>query len=229
MPRRRRRRGYPTAVLIGLEGRKATLWNIYSESVQPGNSLKGSDAYSFYESIVDLLRPSVKQGIKSILVAAPNDRDYRDFIGHLEKHQSWLLKGWSLNTVTFERIPMSAMSIEQIRGLVKSEGFKEKFSNAQEDDVKRVMGTLEKLVNDPEGIERILFTIQEIENAVYGGDPKPEYILVTERFRAMHARRINRLFQLASNKAIKTKVVKDKTPAGGRISQFGGLVCIMQD
>ena len=226
MPRRRRRRGYPTAVLIGLEGRRASLWNIFSESVQPGSQVEGEDAYSFYESVVDLLRPSVKRGIKSILVAAPGDRDYAEFMGHLEKHQGWLLKGWSLNTVTFERIPEPAMSIDQVRALVKSERFTEKLSSVRGDDVRRVMGALEKLLSDPEGIERILFTIKEVEDAVYGRDPRPEYILVTEKFRSTHARRVGRLLQAASNGGIKTRIVKENTPAGIRITQFGGLVCI---
>jgi len=228
MPRRRRRRGYQTAVLIGLEGRKASLWNIFSESVQPGSQLQGEDAYSFYESVVDHLRPSVKQGIKSILVAAPSDRDYTEFMGHLEKHQGWLLKGWSLNTVTFERIPEPAMSIDQVRALVKSESFKEKLSSLHEDDVKPVIDALEKLLNDPEGIQRILFTIKEVEDAVYGKDPRPEYILVTEKFRSMHTRRVERLLQVASNRGIKTRIVKENTPAGIRLTQFGGLVCITQ-
>jgi len=226
MPKRRRRRGYQTAVLIGLEGRRASLWNIFSESVQPGSQVQGEDAYSFYESVVDLLRPSVKQGIKSILVAAPSDRDYTEFMGHLEKHQGWLLKGWSLNTVTFERIPEPAMSIDQVRVLVKSERFNEKLSSVQGDDVKRVMDALEKLLNDPEGIERILFTIKEVEDAVYGKDPRPEYILVTEKFRSMHTRRVGRLLLVASNGGIKTRIVKENTSAGIRITQFGGLVCI---
>ena len=228
MPRRRRRRGYQTAVLIGLEGRKASLWNIFSESVQPGSQLQGEDAYSFYESVVDHLRPSVKQGIKSILVAAPRDGDYTEFMSHLEKHQGWLLKGWSLNTVTFERIPELAMSIDQVRDLVKSESFKEKLSSLQEDDVKPVIDALEKLLNDPEGIQRILFTIKEVEDAVYGKDPRPEYILVTEKFRSKHTRRVERLLQVASNRGIKTRIVKENTPAGIRLTQFGGLVCITQ-
>lgn len=215
-------------MLIGLEGRKASLWNIFSESVQPRSQLHGEDAYSFYESVVDHLRPCVKQGIKSILVAAPSDRDYTEFMGHLEKHQGWLLKGWSLNTVTFERIPEPAMSIDQVRALVKSESFKEKLSSLQEDDVKPVIDALEKLLNDPEGIQRILFTIKEAEDAVYRKDPRPEYILVTEKFRSIHIRRVERLLQVASNRGIKTMIVKENTPAGIRLTQFGGLVCITQ-
>jgi len=60
MSRRRRRRGYPLAVLIGLEGSQAVTWDIFSESVRPGDRIRGDDKFRFYESIIDLLRPSLK-------------------------------------------------------------------------------------------------------------------------------------------------------------------------
>lgn len=229
MPRRRRRRGYPIAILIGLEGNQAVTWNIYSESVKPGERILGDGEYNFFESIVDILRPRVKQGIKSVLIAAPDEEDYRNFMDHVRKHQSWLLNGWSLNTVTFEHITEPAMTADQVRGLVKAHGFKEKLAETHRGDLQQVMSVLEKRLNDPEGIETILFTLKEIEDAVYGDEMSPEYILVTELVRSQNRRRTQRLLQVAANKNVKTRIIKPDTPAGARITQFGGIVCILRE
>ena len=229
MPRRRRRRGYPQAILIGLEGSQATTWNIFSESVRPGDRIRGDDKFRFYESIIDLLRPNLKQGTKSILVATDDEREYRRFLGHIEKHQSWLLKGWGLNTATFEHISEPAMDIEQVRRLVKAHGFREKLSEVTQGDIGQVMSVLEKRLNDPQGIETVLFSLNEVEDAVYRSEESPEYILVTELFRSRRRRRTDRLLQVAANKNVKTRIIETGTPAGTRLSQFGGLVCMLPE
>ena len=229
MPRRRRRRGYPVAMLVGLEGYQASTWYVYSESVKPGERIRGDDEYNFYESIVDVLRPRIKEGVKAILVAAPDEKDYRNFMNHVGRHQGWLLKGWRLSTVTFEHVPEPAMSADQVRDLVKSHGFKGKLSEVTQGDMRQVMDVLEKRLNDPGGIETLLFTLEEVEGAVYGGEKSPEYILVTEVFRSRNRRRIDRLLQMAANKNIKTRIVKPDTPVGARLAQFGGLVCMLRE
>ena len=217
------------AMLVGLEGGQAFTWDIYSESVKPGERIRGDDEYNFYEGIVDVLRPGIREGVKTILVAAPDGRDYERFMGHIGKHQGWLLRGWSLNTVTFERIPEPAMSIDQVRDLVKSHGFKGRLSDATRGDIRRVMGVLEKRLSDPEGIETLLFALGDVEDAVYGGERSPEYILVTEVFRSRNRRRADRLLQVAANKGVRTRVVRADTSAGARVTQFGGLVCMLRE
>jgi stalled ribosome rescue protein Dom34 len=217
------------AILIGLEGNQAVTWNIYSESVKTGERIWGDGEYNFFESIVDILRPRVKQGIKSVLIAAPDKKDYRDFMDHVRKHQSWLLSGWSLNTVTFEHINEPAMTTSQVKDLVKARGFKEKLAATYRGDLLQVMSVLERCLNDPEGIEKILFTLMEIEDAVYGDEMSPEYILVTELFRSRNRRRIQRLLQVAANKNIKTRIIKLDTPVGAKITQFGGIICILRE
>jgi len=229
VPRRRRRRGYPVAILIGLEGNQAFIWDVYSESVKPGERIRGDDGYNFYESIVDIIRPSVKRGIKSILIAAPHKNDYQKFMNHIGKHQGWLLRGWSLNTVSFEHIPAPAFTADQVRDLVKARGFMEKFTEVYQEDLQQVMNVLEKRLNDLKGIETLLFTLKEVENAVYGDDESPEYILITELFRTKNRRRTQRLLHVAANKNIKTRIIKQDTPAGARITQLGGLVCMVRE
>ena len=226
MSRRRRRRGYPQAILIGLDGNRATTWIIFSESIRLGKNLTGEGDFTFYESLIDTLRPALKEGIKTILIAATDEKNYEDFLNHVKKHQNWLLNGWSLNTVAFEHIPGSAMNITQVRDLVTKHGFHEKFQETHTEGIQQVINLLEKRLNDPRGIETLYFSLNEVEQVVYGEKPTPEYILVTEKFRDKNRRRVQRLFQIANNKNVKTRIVKNETQAGIRITQLGGLVCL---
>jgi stalled ribosome rescue protein Dom34 len=228
MPRRRQRRGYPLAILVGLDGSQAALWNVFSESVKPGERVQKDDDYNFYESIVDALRPSMKQGIKSILIAAPDEKDYQGFLNHIRRHQSWLIDGMGTNTITLERLPKTAMEPHQVRELVRKRGFKEKLTDVYRGDIKQVMDVLERHLNNPDDIETLLFTLGEVENAVYRDDRSPDYILITEDFRLKHRRRINRLLQVAANKDVKTRIIKSDTPEATRITQLGGLVCMLK-
>ena len=215
------------AIIIGLEGGHAAFWNVYSESVRPGEVVQGEMGYNFYEAVVDALRPSVRDGIKSVLVAAPHEGDYEGFTEHVRKHQGWLLNGWSLNTVTFEHITESALDVGEVRELVSKQGFRERLTHVTEGDVKGVMGDLERRLSDADGIETVLFTLREVEAAVYGDGKSPQFILVTDAFMSRHGRRTHRLLQVAANKDVKTRIIKTGTTAGARITQFGGLVCML--
>jgi stalled ribosome rescue protein Dom34 len=217
------------ATLVGLEEDQASIWQIYSESVKPFKLIQAGDEYGFYESIVDTLRPIIRQGVRSVLVAAPDEKDYEGFMNHIRKHHGWLLKGGSLNTATFEHVPKPAADANQVRDLIKSRSFKEKLTEVSQEDIGQVVDVLEEHLNDPEGIETLLFTLREAEDAVHGDEKSPEYILVTELFRARNRRRTDRLLQVAANKGVKTRIIKPDTPAGARISQFGGLVCLLRE
>ena len=228
MSRRGRRRGYPVAVLIGLDGKKAYTWNVFSESVRMGEIIEDESEYGFYESIVDLLRPSMKQGLKTILVATPFEKEYKRFMEHIKKHQGWMLKGYSLNIVTFEYLSEEATELLAVQELVRRRDFRSKLTEVSSGDIKQVMNHLEKLLNDPKGIETLLFTLREVEDAVYG-DASVEYILITESLNRRFGRRTNRLLQIANNKNIKTRIIERGSPAEARIVQLSGLVCILKE
>lgn len=95
----RYRRGYPLAVLVGLEERRAVLWRVFSEVVkldgivERGREAEKGELYDFLESIVNALRPIIKEGIKSIVIAAPARTDYaKNFLDHIRKHHVWLVR-----------------------------------------------------------------------------------------------------------------------------------------
>lgn len=201
------------------------IWNIYSESVKFGQRIGEDSSYGLYESIVDALRPEIKQGVKVILVASIDEKDYASFMKHVERHQSWLLRGWELNKATFEHLPMAAMDGRQVREIVKTNGFKERLSDSSSIDLGKVMEVLEKRLNDPDGIETLLFSLEEIESHVYGGG-EIECMLVTDQFHERHRRRTQRLLQVVANRKAQTRIVPADAATGARLTQLGGLVCI---
>ena len=72
------KRGYPVAVLVGIEQDHAALWHIFSQVAKQQQTIpingdrKDSKAlYSFHETIINALRPVLKEGVRSIVVASP--------------------------------------------------------------------------------------------------------------------------------------------------------------
>jgi stalled ribosome rescue protein Dom34 len=226
---RRRRRGYPLAVLIGLQKDKATIWNIYSQSIKPDTVInRETSEYNFYEEMINKLRPSIKQGVKTIIVASLDKKNYEFFYDHVEKHQRWLIGGYELNRVILEYVEGSAGDLDSVLALVEESNLKRTVQKASHEDINRIMSVLEKRIGTPEGIETLLFTTKEVEEMVYG-DVDPEYILLTTDFQNQHGRRIQRLLQIAQNKGIKTMIVEANTAMGKRLTQFGGLICMLHD
>ncbi len=213
--------------MIGIQGLEAATWEVYSESVKRGQKIGEASPYKLYESIVDAVRPKIKQGVKTILVASTDVKDYASFMSHVERHQGWLLKGWEVNKATFEHVPMAAMDERQIREIVKTSSFKKRLSAASSVDLRHVMEILEERLNDPNGIETLLFSLGEIESHIYGGG-EAEYILVTDQFHERHRRRTHRLLQVVANRSTQTSIVPTDTAAGARLTQFGGLVCLIK-
>ncbi len=58
--------------------------------------------------------------------------------------------------------------------------------------------------------------------------PKPEYLLVTDKYLSdnREKNRLHRLMQIAKNRKVKTRIVNVESPAGLRLTQLGGIVCI---
>ncbi|MFC1802837.1 hypothetical protein ACFL0D_02600 [Thermoproteota archaeon] len=228
VPSKRRSRGYPVAILVGLENKRAVFWNIFSNSVKLGAVKNWKDnEYNFFESLVDELRPSIKQGVKTVLLASESKKKYEGFIGHIEKHQSWMLKGYELNRVAFQFVEGSARDINAVTELVNTSGFRKKIGQAGEGDMKLVMNVLEKRLALSEDIESLMFSLNEVEDAIYVGR-EVEYILTSQRFQKQHRRRIQRLFQVAENKGVKTRILPMDSPYIGRVAQFGGLICFLR-
>jgi len=232
------RRGYAVAVLVGTEVDQAAVWRIFSNVAKHEATIKlqgkrtdTKNTYCFHEAIVDTLRPIFKEGIKSVIIASPQKTTYnQDFFQHLKSHHSWLFTGTNKGTIT--QIAGSATTSTQVSKLTSSSEFKQLINETTLQETEHLREILEKRLNLPD--QMVLFSLEDAENAIFSqdlpGKPKPEYILITKNFLESNRRknRIQRLIQIAQNKKVKTRIVNSESPAGVRLNQLGGLVCLLK-
>jgi stalled ribosome rescue protein Dom34 len=237
--KRRYRRGYPVAVLVGFEEDHAVLWRIFSRVAKPslkvelaGKRTDEKMLYNFHESVVDGLKPVLKEGVKSIVVAAPARTTYAtDFLEHVRKHHRYLIQSKNANRANFAELVGSADSRIKVAELVKTKQFTEIITETTSDEADRIVNVLEKhLYRSGDGTVVLLYSLKEIEDTIYDRNKKDDsvnaYLLLTDQYLAgsKSKNRIHRLLQIAKNKKVKTRVVDAETPAGNRISQFGGII-----
>lgn len=234
------RRGYPVAILVGLEERNAVLWQVFSMVVKPYATLRlgGMRAdkkalYSFHEAIVDALRPSFKEGVRSVLIATPSKTNYsQDFLDHVQRHHAWLVHTKGNNAVTIGELSGSASKPNEVADLVKTKRFRDLIGETTSEDADHVIDTLEKRLGDLSQGSTALYSLREVEDLIYHLETnsrlRPEYLVLTNEYLNNHKERsrINRLLQVSGNKNIRTVIVEADTPAGKRLTQFGGLICL---
>lgn len=242
MPKKRKvrkKRGHPVGILIGLTDDSAVFWRIFSEIIKPdiiikrGRKRRNQDdkqLYHFHEAIVDKLRPIIKEGIKSVVVAAPPKKDYaKEFHNHVNKHHSWLLKKGK-NTAAFNEIIGLAKTIKNVNYLVRQDFFKEAVEETSNQEGLLILEDLDKLINKSNDYSKILYTVKEIEKEIdkkwKSYEIKPNYIILTDEYleNSRQKNRIHRILQIAKNHGIRTKIVNAESEAGIRVNSFGGLV-----
>ena len=238
--RRRYRRGYPLAVLVGLEERRAAVWRVFSEAVKlDGTVERGGEAergkrYDLHESIVNALRPGIKEGVKSIVIAAPARTDYaKNFLDHIRKHHAWLVREGP-NAATFGELIGSACQLHEVHELVRTKGFRDVIGETTSRDAENIAAALEKSLGSDDSGTAVSYSLEEIEALVYGrqeqGSPGPEHVVLTDKYLAdtKNRGRILRLLQISKNTGIKVTIVNGETRAGFRLGQLGGLVCFVK-
>jgi len=235
--RRSYKRGYPVAVLVGFAENHATLWQIFSNVAKSGPTLALNDSknekalYSFHKAIVNALRPVLKEGVRSVILASPPRTSHSQlFLNHVQKHHAYMIQPDSPNPVTFGTIDATATQPHEIAELSKSKEFAALIGETTSSEADQVVAALEKRLNETRNNTLTLFSLNEIEELVYSTEPnaiKPEYVIVTDRYLAEcgETNRVRRLLQISQNRKIKTRVISAETPAGQRLSQLGGLVC----
>ena len=108
------KRGYPVAVLVGIEQDHAALWHIFSQVAKQqqtiplnGDRKDQKAIYNFHETIINAIRPVLKEGVRSIIVASPPRTNYAlEFLIHVKAHHAWLLQG--TNKASISQITGSA-------------------------------------------------------------------------------------------------------------------------
>jgi stalled ribosome rescue protein Dom34 len=230
------KRGYPVAVLVGIEQDHAALWHIFSQvakqqqTIPLGGERRDSKAlYNFHEAIINALRPVLKEGVRSIIAASPPRTNYaQDFLSHIKAHHTWLLQGTS--KATFSQITGSASSPSQVAGLTKTGAFKQLIQENAAEETENLLEILEKRLCKSDNL--VLFSLQEAENLILNpqapGKPQPEYLMLTDDYLAgtRQKNRVNRLMMIATKNGVKTRVINAESNAGARLTQLGGIVCL---
>ena len=235
MARRRRgyRRGYPVAILIGFDGNRAALWRVYSQVVKPHSMIEAprggkKGQYNFHEAVVDAMRPILKEGVGSVVVAAPARTSYvKDFLDHVAKHQPWMTRG--TGSATFTGIVGSATTQEEVSALVRTGEVQRAIGTSAAGEADRIKGLLESRLAQDDA-SPILYSLYEIEELIFDqrvkGRPEPEHLILTDRFLAAHRRRAQRLMEASRSRGARAYVIGVKTAAGQRVEQLGGMVLL---
>jgi stalled ribosome rescue protein Dom34 len=230
------KRGYPVAVLVGIEGDHVALWYIFSQVAKlqqtitfNGDRKDQKALYSFHETIVNALRPSLKEGVRSVIVASPSRTNYaQGVLSHIKAHHTWLLQG--TNKASISQITGSASSPPQVAALTKTIAFKDLIQENAAEETENLLEILEKRLSKTDNL--VFFSLQETEKIILfpqtPGKPQPEYLLLTNDYLngSRQKNRVNRLMQIASKNDIKTRVIDAESNAGKRITQLGGIVCL---
>ncbi|MHA1221189.1 MAG: hypothetical protein ACTSQB_05605, partial [Candidatus Heimdallarchaeota archaeon] len=233
----RKKQGYPVAILIGFEQKKAVIWQIFSKIVKPletitiskqRGQLAVNELYNFFEAIIDELRPYIKDGLRSIILAKPKKNLYPEkLLKHVQKHHQWLTRETSSSALVIGIIDGSANDEQEVSELVQTDAFRKIVYETTAKEATNIIEALEeRLILVTQG-EVVLYSLQEIEKLTYGqwkyGKRQPEYVMLTNDFLEKHKQkqRLHRLLQILKNKKVKTKIVDAETAAGERISQFG--------
>lgn len=228
------KRGYPVALLVGFEQAHAALWQVFSHVVKPHRTLKLAGRrtderalYDFHESVLNALRPVLKEGVRSVVVTAPTKTNYTvDFMDHVRKHHAYLLQSKGPNKVTFAELVGSADQFHSVAELVKTKEFRELVVATTSGEADQIVSIIERSLSSN---QLVLFSLKEIEDAVYNqekDDFSAAYLVLTDKYLAEsgYKHRIHRLQQISANKKAKTRIIDAETPAGKRITQFGGLI-----
>ena len=234
------RRGYPVAILAGLEDDRAVLWKVFSNVVKPEKTLRldgtrndPKTVYNFHESIVNALRPTLKEGVRSIILASPTRTDYAQrFIDHIRGHHAWLVQG--PNKAIFSEATGSAGTQSEVTELTKTPMFHQLMSDTTSEETENLIDMLEKRLNTSNHDTVVLYSLKETEDLIIGpqkpGRPKLEYLMLTDKYLSdsCEKHRIQRLMQIAINRNVKTRIVDAESSAGLRLTQLGGMVCFAQ-
>ena len=236
--KRRYRRGYPVALLMGFAANHMVFWQIFSNVVKislrlefDGKRTDEKVLYNFHESVVDALKPVLKEGVRSIVVTSPARTTYsKDFLGHIQKHHRYLIQSKSPNRANFAELVGSADDNINVAELVNTKEFTNLIAETTSEESDQVVNNLEKHLYGNINNSVVLYSLKEIEDTIYYREKnktsRTEYLLLTDKYLAdsKQKNRIHRLLQISKNKKVKTRVVNAETPAGNRINQFGGLV-----
>jgi len=237
------KRGFLVALLIGFDEKEIHLWQVYSQSLREYKTLKfthkwefldDKQIYNHLEELVNIIRHVIRDGLKSILLASSQKKNYSTiFLDHIKKHHQWLVRSNRDNQVSFGQIIGTANTLESAKSLISHEKSLQVIYETKSDELNLLVKQLEKVINIGDPNKLLLYSLEEIEAFIYEGGKndksvaeKLDFLIITENFINHHKNenRIHRLIQIANNKGIRTKIISIEDPAVDRFNQFGGIL-----
>ncbi|MEE9379722.1 MAG: hypothetical protein V3V33_16980 [Candidatus Lokiarchaeia archaeon] len=239
--KRRVKRGHPIAILIGLHDNDAVFWRIFSETIRlhfkinRGRKRRNQNKkqlYHFHEEIINTLRPIINEGIRSVILLSPPKEEYSDeFLNHVNKHHSWLLKKGDKQVVFSKIIGNQAKTQKDVDYLKTQDSFKAIVDETSNQEGLLILDELTEIINKNEESSKIFYTWREIDHELrlFKQNPnltKLNYIILTEEYlkNPKNRNKTHRILQIAKNLEIKTKIVSQESEAGAIVEQFGGLI-----
>ena len=223
---------------MGFEENRAVLWQVFSNAVKPhltvelgGRRTDKKTLYNFHESMIDALRPVLEEGVRSVIVTAPVKTTYAaDFMDHVQRHHSYLLRSKRQNRASFAELVGIAGQSHNVAELVKTEEFRKLIAETTSGEADHIVDALDERILGINSNSVVLYPLREIEAMIYG--PKGQHklrmshLVLTDKYLAFSKEkdRVHRLLQISKNRKVKTRVINAETSAGKRISQFGGIV-----
>ena len=245
--KRKPKRGFLTALLIGFDENYFHTWKVYSHSlrvyknirlVRKWKYLDTKQKYHVLEELVNLIRFVIQDGLKSILLASPPKTDYSaKFLEHINKHHQWLVRSRGYNQVSIGEIVGTANNLDSATYLISQEKSLDIIQETTSDEVGLLVNQLNKIINIGDPDKLLLYNLEEIESLIYGRGKKDktaaeklDFLIVTEGFinNNKNKNRIHRLLQIAKNKGIITKTISIENPASDRFNQFGGILAFKE-
>jgi stalled ribosome rescue protein Dom34 len=213
------------------------LWKVFSNVVKPEKTLLLDGAkndrkalYSFHESIVNALRPTLNEGVRSIiLVSHAKTNHSQRFIDHIRLHHTWLVQG--PKEAVFSKATGSAVTMPEVAALTRTPMFHRLVYETTSEETGDLVDILEECLNTSDQDIIVAFSLKETEDLILvprkPGKPAPQYLMLTDKYLSdsCEKNRINRLMQIAANRNIKTRILDAESAAGIRLTQFGGMVC----
>ncbi len=220
MPRRGRR-GYPVAVLIGLDNEGAHTWLVYSEAVKADRIIHraGGSDYNFYEEVVASLRLHLPEGFAALILASNEKSRTAAFMEHIKKRHEWIT-----HRVSLRELSDGASTITDVTRLIKDSRLQESVAEASAAGALLRSDELERALESGSA----LYTIEELEKALQS-HRRIRAILIIEAYDKAHrfSRQYQSVTQRARNFGTQVLILRDDSPTGVRVAQLGGLAAIL--
>jgi stalled ribosome rescue protein Dom34 len=246
--KKKSKRGFLMALLIGFDEKDIHAWKVYSHSIRHHRTIKfarkwkyldDKQKYKAFEELVDLIRIVVREGLNSILLACSHNENYSKlFLEHVHKHHRWLVRSKGINPVSFGKIDGLANTWEEAKDLISREKPLEVIQETTLKEINQLVDYMNKVINIGDPNNLMIYDLKTIEDFIYEGGKrdtsvaqKLDFFVITENFINNHRNRnrVYRLIQIAKNKGVKTRIISEENPAVERFNQFGGILALKKE